>query len=128
MSKKVVCPFCFHRVTPDPDFKGCPEKSCKFHERRIPFPQEILEGCEVFPIAIAGASSSGKTYFLTALLNEFQNNPFWDGDGENLCQLGFYSDKFQALKYTYFVHGAEQDFRFAEEDFRQARTPMKLIK
>lgn len=81
MSKKVVCPFCFHRVTPDPGFKGCPEKSCKFHERGIPFPQEILDGCEVFPIAIAGASSSGKTYFLTALLNEFQNNPFWDGDG-----------------------------------------------
>ena len=53
---------------------------------------------------------------------------FWDGDGENLGQLGFYSDKFQALKYTYFVHGTEQDFRFAEEDFRQARTPMKLIK
>jgi hypothetical protein len=58
----------------------------------------------------------------------FQTIAFWDGDGENLGQLGFYSNKFQGLKYTYFVHGGENDFSFAEEDSHQARTPVKLLK
>ncbi|MCR4574598.1 MAG: hypothetical protein K5787_12630 [Lentisphaeria bacterium] len=58
----------------------------------------------------------------------FENIAFWDTDGENLGQLGFYSRQFQGLQYTYFIHGKEADFRFAEDDFKQARTPVKLVK
>lgn len=58
----------------------------------------------------------------------FENVAFWDTDGENLGQLGFYSKKFQGLKYTYFIHGDEKDFTFVEDDWRQAKTPVKLLK
>ena len=58
----------------------------------------------------------------------FENIAFWDTDGENLGQLGFYSNRFQGLKYTYFVHGDEKDFTFVEDDWQQAREPVRLIK
>lgn len=111
-----TCPFCFHRVIPDPGTNGCPVEGCQFHERHIPFPDEILEGSEVFPIAIVGASSAGKTYYLTALLNEFQNNSFWDGDG------GFWSMDFVHYASNKRQEGADNEFiRHWDTLFRKHR-------
>lgn len=81
---KVVCPFCLHNVHPEPLFgevgaRICPRPGCEAHKRGIPLPPEVYDH-KVFPIAMMGASSSGKTYFLTALLNEFTEDPAWDGD------------------------------------------------
>lgn len=134
MSKKVVCPFCFHRVTPDPETSGCPRESCKFHERRIPFPQEILEGCEVFPIAIAGASGVGKTYYLTSLLNEFQNNSLWSGDDGfwDLDVVHYASDTRKEKTDNMFIEYWDTLFRRLSElnptanDENQYRAPLLL--
>ena len=81
---KITCPFCLHKVSPEPITSSsggmlCPRDECESHKRQIPLPKEALDH-DVFPIAIVGASSSGKTYFLTALMNEFISKPMWDGD------------------------------------------------
>lgn len=81
---KITCPFCLHRISPEPITSSsggmlCPRDECESHKRQIPLPKEAFD-YDVFPIAIVGASSSGKTYFLTALMNEFISKPMWDGD------------------------------------------------
>ena len=81
---KITCPFCLHRISPEPITSSsggmlCPRDECESHKRQIPLPKEAFDH-DVFPIAIVGASSSGKTYFLTALMNEFISKPMWDGD------------------------------------------------
>ena len=83
MSKKVKCPFCFHNVLPVPSANGgqkCGNPECESHKQEIPFPPEVFTH-ELFPIAIVGPSSSGKTFFLTAVMNEFMQRPPWSGDG-----------------------------------------------
>ena len=81
---KITCPFCLHSVSPEPITSSsggmlCPRDECESYKRKIPLPKEVFDH-EVFPIAIVGASSSVKTYFLTALMNEFISKPMWDGD------------------------------------------------
>ena len=81
---KITCPFCLHKVSPEPITSSsggmlCPRDECESHKRQIPLPKEAFDH-DVFPIAIVGASSSGKTYFLTALMNELISKPMWDGD------------------------------------------------
>ncbi len=83
MSKKVQCPFCFHKMQPLPIDGGsglkCANEECESNKRPIPLPEEVFTH-ELLPIAIVGPSSSGKTYYLTALMNEFTQRPPWSGD------------------------------------------------
>lgn len=69
----------------------CPRPECESNKRKIPLPKEVFDH-EVFPVAIVGASSSGKTYYLTALMNEFVENPIWDGDYWRLEMVHYAND------------------------------------
>lgn len=79
--KMVVCPFCYTRI------KGkmgmpCTNDKCYSHRREIPLPAEVFTH-ELFPIAIVGASSSGKSHYLAALKHSLVNESFWGRGDRN---------------------------------------------
>ena len=74
MTKKIQCPFCYkwRRIARG---KTCSNPDCMAHKYSAAIPEEAFTH-KLFPIVIAGASSSGKTHFLTALLHRLRES-FW---------------------------------------------------
>ena len=113
---KITCPFCLHRISPEPITSSsggmlCPRDECESHKRQIPLPKEAFDH-DVFPIAIVGASSSGKTYFLTALMNEFISKPMWDGDYWRIEMVHYAKDMNNEGDDNRFVRHWKNLFRF----------------
>lgn len=73
--KSVVCPFCYTQIKAKVGHP-CPNESCYSHRRGIPLPDEVFTH-ELFPIAIVGAASSGKSHYLAALKHSLVNEAFW---------------------------------------------------
>ncbi|MBQ7176285.1 MAG: hypothetical protein IJS08_02630 [Victivallales bacterium] len=65
MEKKLVCPFCYTKQLLR-EKSPCPNEHCYSFIKKIGMPKEVFTH-KLFPIAIVGASSSGKSHFLAAL-------------------------------------------------------------
>ena len=81
MTKNAVCPFCYTEQMLE-EGKKCPNDNCYSHLHDIPIPLEVFTH-KLFPIAIVGASSSGKSHFLAALKHCLVNEGFWGEGNEN---------------------------------------------
>lgn len=110
MFGRVKCPFCFRNRRPvscasDKSKLKCSNPECECNKKDIPFPAEVFTH-ELFPIAIVGPSSSGKTYYLTALMNEFvNNNTPWSGSGNfwNLDVVHYAADSMHEGETNKFI-------------------------
>ena len=73
----LVCPFCYTQIKAKIG-QPCPNESCYSHRRGILLPKEVFSH-ELFPIAIVGPASSGKSHYLAALKHSLVTEAFWGG-------------------------------------------------